>query len=123
MSAQPQDKYVVRLPDGLRGRIKAHAERSGRSMNTEIVRVLEEAFPALMAEPVIHFKVFEKLVDGDNRRTIDIMNALSICRETTLIVPDEMETNTRLRGHSLIFGHFDRIVTESGTVLKCRISA
>lgn len=42
---QPQDKYVLRLPDGLRDRIKAHAERHGRSMNTEIVRVLEEAFP------------------------------------------------------------------------------
>lgn len=42
---QPQDKYVLRLPDGLRDRIKAHAERHGRSMNAEIVRVLEEAFP------------------------------------------------------------------------------
>lgn len=43
---QPQDKYVLRLPDGLRDRIKAYAERHGRSMNAEIVRVLEREFPA-----------------------------------------------------------------------------
>jgi hypothetical protein len=42
---QPQDKYVLRMPDGLRDRIKAYAERHGRSMNTEIVRVLEREFP------------------------------------------------------------------------------
>lgn len=33
------------FPPGLRDRIKAYAERHGRSMNTEIVRVLEREFP------------------------------------------------------------------------------
>lgn len=42
---QPQDKYVLRMPDGLRDRIKAYAERHGRSMNAEIIRVLEREFP------------------------------------------------------------------------------
>ncbi|MDT6940705.1 Arc family DNA-binding protein [Brucella pseudogrignonensis] len=42
---QPQDKYVLRLPDGLRDRIKAHADREGTSMNYEIVRVLEREWP------------------------------------------------------------------------------
>ena len=45
---QPQDKYVLRLPDGMRGRIKAAAERNNRSMNAEIVAALEEAFPEVM---------------------------------------------------------------------------
>lgn len=51
MSAQrqyPSDKqeqFVVRFPDGLRDRIKLHAENHGRSMNTEMVRVLEREFP------------------------------------------------------------------------------
>ncbi|PZU18940.1 MAG: hypothetical protein DI589_22935 [Shinella sp.] len=40
-----QDKFMLRLPDGLRARIKAYAEAHGRSMNTEIVRVLEREFP------------------------------------------------------------------------------
>lgn len=43
---QPQDKYVVRMPDGLRDRIKRAADISGKSMNAEIVSALEEKFPA-----------------------------------------------------------------------------
>lgn len=39
--AQPQDKYVLRMPDGLRERVKAAAASNGRSMNTEIVRLIE----------------------------------------------------------------------------------
>lgn len=45
---QPQDKYVLRMPDGLRERIKAYAEINGRSMNAEIIRVLEQNYPAPM---------------------------------------------------------------------------
>jgi plasmid stability protein len=43
--AQPQDKYVLRLPDGMRDRIKMQADRNGRSMNAEIVQALEQFFP------------------------------------------------------------------------------
>ncbi|MGO6814917.1 Arc family DNA-binding protein [Rhizobium brockwellii] len=39
------ERFQIRLPAGLRDRIKAYAERHGRSMNTEIVRVLENEFP------------------------------------------------------------------------------
>lgn len=39
------ERFQIRLPNGLRDRIKAYAERHGRSMNTEIVRVLEREFP------------------------------------------------------------------------------
>jgi hypothetical protein len=41
-----QDQFVLRFPDGLRDRIKAYAEAHGRSMNAEIVRVLEREYPA-----------------------------------------------------------------------------
>ena len=41
-----KDRYMLRLPEGMRARIKAAAEAEGRSMNAEIVRVLEEHFPA-----------------------------------------------------------------------------
>lgn len=40
-----QDQFMLRLPDGLRGRIKRYAEAHGRSMNAEIVRVLEREYP------------------------------------------------------------------------------
>jgi predicted DNA-binding protein len=38
-------QFMVRMPPDLRDRIKTYAERHGRSMNTEIVRVLEVHFP------------------------------------------------------------------------------
>lgn len=43
---QTQDKYVVRLPDGMRERIKRAADARGHSMNQVIVDTLEKEFPA-----------------------------------------------------------------------------
>ena len=40
-----QDQFMVRLPDGMRDRIKREAEKNGRSMNAEIVAALEEKYP------------------------------------------------------------------------------
>ncbi|WP_334061368.1 Arc family DNA-binding protein [Limimaricola cinnabarinus] len=39
-----QDKFVLRLPDGMRERIKAEADKNGRSMNSEVVARLETSF-------------------------------------------------------------------------------
>lgn len=39
------EQFQLRLPEGLRDRIKAYADRHDRSMNTEILRVLEREFP------------------------------------------------------------------------------
>lgn len=38
------EKIVVRLPDGLRGRIKQAAARNGRSANSELVFHLSRAY-------------------------------------------------------------------------------
>lgn len=40
------DKFMLRLPDGLRERIAEVAKENGRSMNSEIVAVLEALYPA-----------------------------------------------------------------------------
>lgn len=40
---QPQDKYVVRFPDGMRDRLKAAAEANKRSMNAEIIARLDRS--------------------------------------------------------------------------------
>lgn len=40
-----QDKFMLRLPEGMRERIKRSADRQGRSMNAEIVQALEMVFP------------------------------------------------------------------------------
>ncbi|MGO7331742.1 Arc family DNA-binding protein [Rhizobium leguminosarum] len=38
-----QDKFILRLPTGMRERIKERAARSGHSMNAEVVNLLESA--------------------------------------------------------------------------------
>lgn len=40
-----QEQFLVRLPDGMRERIKSKAERAGMSMNEAIVWCLEQHFP------------------------------------------------------------------------------
>lgn len=51
------DKFIVRLPDGMRDRIKRSADRNGRTMNAEIVVALEQVFPP---EPTVQ-DVLEKV--------------------------------------------------------------
>lgn len=41
-----QDKFIIRLPQGMRDRIKLQSEKNNRSMNAEIVATLEYAYPA-----------------------------------------------------------------------------
>lgn len=50
--AQNQDKFIIRLPDGLRDRIRAAADKNHRSMNAEVVALLEENYPAPAPEKV-----------------------------------------------------------------------
>lgn len=40
------DRFIVRLPDGMRERLRAAAEQAGRSMNAEVVFRLEQSFMA-----------------------------------------------------------------------------
>lgn len=42
---QDADKFLLRMPEGMRDRIKLAAERNNRSMNSEIISALERAFP------------------------------------------------------------------------------
>ncbi|WP_051520978.1 Arc family DNA-binding protein [Rubellimicrobium mesophilum] len=43
--SERQDQFIVRLPDGMRDRIRRAAEVNNRSMNAEIVATLEEKYP------------------------------------------------------------------------------
>lgn len=42
--SQQQDRFIVRLPDGMRSRIAQAAKDNNRSMNAEIVARLMESF-------------------------------------------------------------------------------
>ena len=54
MTGRDSDKIVLRVPDGMRDRIKQFAADNGRSMNAEIVATLEEAYP----HPEMHEEEF-----------------------------------------------------------------
>lgn len=43
---QVAEKYIIRLPDGMRDRIRRRAEHNRRSMNSEIVHYLDRALAA-----------------------------------------------------------------------------
>lgn len=44
------DRYMLRLPDGMRDRIKRAAKFNRRSMNAEIVSALEKEFPDYLGD-------------------------------------------------------------------------
>ena len=46
VASRGSDQFPVRMPDGLRDRIKASAANEHRSMNSAIIAALEAAFPA-----------------------------------------------------------------------------
>lgn len=49
--SQTADKFIVRLPDGMRDQISAAATANGRSMTAEVVLRLEQSFRAEGASP------------------------------------------------------------------------
>lgn len=76
--AQPQDKYVLRLPDGLRDRIKTYAEKHGRSMNAEIVRVLQREYPApfpLATRVTALLTLSQKIKEAVDADVVDVLGA------------------------------------------------
>jgi len=49
---QNQDKFIIRLPEGLRERIRLAADNNNRSMNAEVVALLEEKYPQPRPEKI-----------------------------------------------------------------------
>lgn len=37
------DQFALRMPDGLRDRVKELADENGRSMNSELVKIIKDA--------------------------------------------------------------------------------
>lgn len=65
-SSQPKypselsDKFMLRLPDGMRDRIREAAEKNNRSMNSEIVSRLEDSFELTAVGIADHIKPINK---------------------------------------------------------------
>ncbi|TFF20804.1 Arc family DNA-binding protein [Jiella endophytica] len=64
------DQFQVRLPDGLRGRLKAAAAGNHRSMNSHIVAVLQASIEGAPALPIDLAKIIEKHIEAEVERRI-----------------------------------------------------
>lgn len=62
------DQFQLRLPEGMRDRIKAAADRHGRSMNAEIVSTLEDKYPAHHLDAAAVAAVISYLADAPSDR-------------------------------------------------------
>jgi plasmid stability protein len=75
-----QDKFIIRMPNGLRDRIKKRADANNRSMNAEIVQVLEKQYPEPTDVMYVHAEnirialdLYEAETDPDARMRLQIM--------------------------------------------------
>ncbi len=60
------EKFVIRLPNGLREQIKALSEQNRRSMNSEIIMVLEKHIQQFTQEDFREFSAEELLQEVRN---------------------------------------------------------
>ncbi|SDX21274.1 Arc family DNA-binding protein [Roseicitreum antarcticum] len=61
------DQFALRLPDGMRDRIKAAADTNNRSMNAEIVATLERAYPVPKRASDFDKVISQVMADGVTR--------------------------------------------------------
>ncbi|MDE9495693.1 Arc family DNA-binding protein [Xenorhabdus bovienii] len=48
--SQTQDKFTVRFPDGMRDAVAERAEKNGRSINSEIVQIIQDSLNGAAVE-------------------------------------------------------------------------
>lgn len=90
-----QEQFMVRMPPGMRARIKHRAETNNRSMNAEIVSLLEESLidRALQEKEEFRIAVAERQRDAarsveDRLSAIeDILRQINERQETTYYPP------------------------------------
>ncbi|EGT4269326.1 Arc family DNA-binding protein [Cronobacter sakazakii] len=66
--SQEMDRFNVRLPAGMREAIAARAKENGRSMNTEIIFMIDEALKSPIPTAVDNSKLMRTYGDLSQRR-------------------------------------------------------
>jgi hypothetical protein len=106
-TVQPQDKYILRLPDGMRDRIRTAADDNNRSMNAEIVARLGKSF------------VDERVQEDYSRRINWLLDALASKDEGFQNARKALEAGDfeKLREILIVYEHFER----SGSEVEVRL--
>lgn len=68
---QNTDKFMLRLPDGMRDRIKVSADANGRSMNAEIVQLLDREYPVETYSAEDFLDLLRQVTDAPNSDSLD----------------------------------------------------
>jgi len=98
-----QDQFMLRLPDGMRDRIKAAAEVNNRSMNAEIVATLEEKYPTPKPESRLISRlqhlidIFDDIVVSDKLSNERREHMLSLFKDSIVDVIDRMTEDELVR--------------------------
>lgn len=73
------DGFMLRFPDGMRDRVKAAAEASGRSMNAEIVERLEESFTFPQKEYRLRAEISEmnQQIESLHQEIVDLTDEIN----------------------------------------------
>ncbi|OWO79295.1 hypothetical protein B5C26_21190 [Photorhabdus luminescens] len=58
-----QDKFMLRLPDGMREAIAERAKENGRSMNSEIIQMIQDCLDGKVAESRPAVFISNELID------------------------------------------------------------
>lgn len=93
-----QDQYMLRLPDGMRDRLKAEAEKNKRTLNSEIIARLDDSLLAEQLETVAAESSFKPPTAKELKRLAEIIvilerNALDEAAEDKL--DDDYEKASR----------------------------
>ena len=67
------ERFTVRMPDGMRSPIAERAKRNGRSMNSEIVQILEDAlsYDVSSVDKSLDLKQIKSLLDKISNELLD----------------------------------------------------
>jgi hypothetical protein len=68
-TGRSSDKFMLRLPDGLRDRIKKKADDNSRSMNGEIIQLLEREYPEPKDIMYVHVDNIRKALELYEKET------------------------------------------------------
>lgn len=103
---QFKDRYMLRLPDGMRDRIKAAAEENNRSMNAEIVARLDMTFRLKMRTKTVRFQSDPDAPDFEESRE-DLTREVGSARankllETLSIVDGDLRAKEAVHEHAAV---------------------
>ncbi len=90
-TGRESDKFMLRLPDGMRDRLKNEAARNNRSLNAEIIARLEQSFEAGVVRTMSDEDLNETIHTAVNE-TVDVVVDLVVNQVAQKVIKSAVET-------------------------------